>query len=201
MELGQKPNQLNGRPILTTQASTLYCLSLAQNRQPLCCELPLFFCVRAISFSISDIFSKIPMAAAVASRRYTQNRNEDFAVAENCNRKEKKKMKLKREYASKMCATVVGKSRHTKRQNYENTSISLQWSDLRASAIHTAAIDIFIRVTNLNETETHRQSIDGFSFKNIYIYFHTVPCTLHNIQFSILFNKILYTHFIRRCAP
>lgn len=36
-------------------------------------EIPLFFCVRAISFSISEIFSKIPMTAAVATRKQFRN--------------------------------------------------------------------------------------------------------------------------------
>lgn len=169
------------RPILTTQESTLYCLSLAKNCRPLfcVCQIYLYFSVSVRFPSRSRIFSpKYPWRLRLRFVEIRKNQTKYMQLRKSGI--EKKKMKLKREYAGKMCATVVGKSRHTKRQKlreYLHENISLQWSDFRASATHTAAIDIIICTTNSNDGN------DGWVFSKIYIYLHTVPCTIYNFKY------------------
>lgn len=100
--------------------------------------VPLFFCVRAISFSISEIFSRIPMVATFGARQNSRQliHSNNFVWPSKPNVKVKelrKKLKRKIEkkyrnekYAGKMCVNVCDCRRQkpsstSKCQNATNT--------------------------------------------------------------------------------
>lgn len=154
-------------------------------------NLPLFFCVRAISFSISDIFSKIPMAAAVAFRRNSQKPNEIYAVAEKWN------WKKKDEIETRICRQNVCDCRRQK-PSYETSKTTRI-----PSREYFTSVERFSCERDSHGCHRHYYLHHKFEwwkrrmgfFKNIYI---SSYCPMHNIQFQILFNTICVQYFIRR---